>query len=62
MEEASYYFEQAMRARRLATGMTRRDIREKLLRLAEEYDEVAKDIAQGARVRHPELLRRGAQI
>lgn len=58
MEEASYYLEQAMRARRLAAEINRPDIREKLLRLAEQYSEIAEDIARGARARHPELLRR----
>lgn len=58
MEEASYYLEQAMRARRLAGEINRADIRETLLRLAEQYSELAEDIARGVGARHPELLRR----
>jgi hypothetical protein len=52
-----HYREQAERARRLSTHHGE-EIRERLLHLAQCYDEVADDLLAGARVRHPEFLRR----
>jgi len=56
MEEISYYLEQAARARRLSAETAQAGIRERLARLAQQYDQLADDIQQGAvDVRHPEL-------
>jgi len=56
MEEISYYLEQAARARRLSAETAQAEIRERLARLAQQYDQLADDIQQGAvDVRHPEL-------
>lgn len=57
MQEPSYYRQQAERARRLARSSTRGDIEEQLLRMAQEYEELAEDLDSGAiEIRHPELL------
>jgi hypothetical protein len=56
MQDAEYYREQAARARRLARG-ARRDIEEMLSRVAEDYDDLAEDLENGAiEIRHPELM------
>jgi len=56
MEEISYYLEQAARARRLSAETAQAEIGERLARLAQQYDQLADDIQQGAvDVRHPEL-------
>jgi hypothetical protein len=59
MEEASYYREQVIRARRLALESRQTDIRQALELLAQQYRDVAEDIERGAAVvRHPDLRRR----
>ena len=59
MQAASYYREQAMRARRLLSETADIEIRERLARLAQQYDELADDLQLGAaEIRHPELLNR----
>jgi hypothetical protein len=57
MRDAAYYREQAERARRLADGVPgHSDVQNSLRDMAQNYDEVAEDIEQGAaEVRHPEL-------
>lgn len=52
-----HYREQAERARRLS-GHHGEEIRQRMLQLAQCYDEVAEDLVTGSPVRHPEFLRR----
>ena len=52
-----HYREQADRARRLSTHHGD-EVRQRLLQLAQCYDEVADDLVAGSPVRHPEFLRR----
>jgi hypothetical protein len=55
--ESSYYWEQALRARRLAQAITDQYARIKLERLAADYADIAEDIETGtAEIRHRELL------
>lgn len=57
MESASYYREQADRARRIASIIHQPDAIKLLRQFAEDYDSVAEDLENGAvEVRHPELL------
>jgi alkanesulfonate monooxygenase SsuD/methylene tetrahydromethanopterin reductase-like flavin-dependent oxidoreductase (luciferase family) len=57
MRDASYYREQAERARRLARSVTVRDTEELLLRVAKDYEDLAVDLENGAiEIRHPELM------
>ena len=54
---AGYYREQAEHARRMARLMHQPDINQTLLRMAEDFEDVAYDLETGAvDVRHPELL------
>jgi len=56
MEDAAYYRDQAARARRLARG-GRTDVEEMLSRVAQDYDDLAEDLENGAiEIRHPELM------
>jgi len=48
MNESSYYREQAVRARRLASAVTDQDARVKLEQLAANYSDIADDLEQGA--------------
>ena len=57
MQEASYYRDQASRARRLARGVTDREVADQLARTAEDYDDIAEDLERGIiEVRHRELM------
>lgn len=57
MQEASYYREQAERARRLANATTDRDAAAQLAKMAEDYLDIAEDLERGLiDVRHRELL------
>ena len=57
MHDASYYREQAERARRLAGGHLDAKTREALQQVALDYSEIAEDLEQGAvEVRHPDLM------
>jgi hypothetical protein len=57
MHKPAYYREQAARARRLAGSVTIRDLEALLLRVAEDYDDIAVDLENGAvEVRHPERM------
>ena len=57
MHPPSYYREQAEHARRLASLMHQSDISEMLHRMAQDFDDIACDLENGAvDVRHPELL------
>ena len=57
MRDASYYREQARRARRLARSVTVRETEELLLRVAQDYEDLAVDLENGAiELRHPELM------
>ena len=56
MHEPTYYREQADRARRLAR-QTVSDICAMLLEVAQDFDEVAEDLENGAvEIRHPERM------
>ena len=58
MRTLSYYRNQAERARRLARSVTDRDegVKAILSHVAQEYEELAEDLAGGAvEIRHPEL-------
>ena len=58
MHEALHYRHQAERARRLARAVTHRDVEALLSQMAQEYDDIATDLENGAiDVRHPELMR-----
>jgi hypothetical protein len=57
MQDRSYYREQAERAQRLARSQTNREIEGLLLRMAQDYEDLAVDLENGAiEIRHPELL------
>jgi hypothetical protein len=57
MQEASYYRQETERARRLARSITRGDVEEQLLRMAQEYDDIAEDLDNRAiQIRHPERM------
>ena len=57
MHDPTYYREHAARARRLARSITNGEAERMLLRMAEEYEDVAEDLEAGAiEVRHPELM------
>jgi hypothetical protein len=58
MQQSSYYRQQSERARRLALDQTSREAAGHLIRLAQQFEEVAEDIEAGsAKIRHPDLLR-----
>jgi hypothetical protein len=58
MDRASYYREQADHARRLAEMTWQDDLEALLLRVAQDYDEIAVDLEAGAsEIRHAELFR-----
>jgi hypothetical protein len=57
MHPASYYRERAERTRRIARLMHQPDIAETLLRMVQDFEDIAYDLETGAvDVRHPELL------
>ena len=57
MQDPSYYREQAERAQRLARSQTNREVEGLLLRMAQDYEDLAEDLENGAiEIRHPELL------
>lgn len=57
MHPPRYYREQAEHARRAARLMHQPDITEALLRIAQDFEDIAYDLESGAvDVRHPELL------
>src|ERR1043166_3244095 len=57
MENAPYYRGQAERARRLAHSLTNREVEALLERIAQDYDDIAVDLENGAiEVRPPELM------
>jgi hypothetical protein len=57
MHAPEYYREQAQHARRLASMVHQRDVRDTLRKTAQDFDEIAYDLEIGAvEVRHPELL------
>jgi len=57
MHDASYYREQAERARRLAAAVTDRETAAALSRAARDFEDIAVDLERGAvEVRHPELM------
>ena len=57
MHRASYYRDQAERARRLARAQTQHETRAVLLGVAQDYDELAEDLEDEAtEIRHPELM------
>lgn len=57
MQSASYYRDQAARARRLLKSVNQPEIEELLKRLARDYDHIAVDLEKGAiTIVHPELL------
>jgi hypothetical protein len=54
MENAPYYRGQAERARRLAHSLTNREVEAVLERVAQDYEDIAVDLENGAiEVRHP---------
>lgn len=57
MQRASYYREQADRARRLAREQTHHETKALLQRVAQDYDDIAEDLESGAvEIRHSEIL------
>ena len=57
MQDPPYYHEQAERAQRLARSQTNREVEGLLLRMAQDYEDLAEDLENGAiEIRHPELL------
>lgn len=57
MHDATYYREQASRARRLARQLHPRDESALLSQMASDYDDVAEDLETGAvEIRHRELM------
>jgi hypothetical protein len=57
MQDANYYREHAERARRLARSVTKGDVEQQLLQMAEEYDRLVVDLEKGAiEIRKPEQM------
>jgi hypothetical protein len=57
MYEASYYRQQAQKAKRLAGMVHQPKVRDALNRTARDYEEIAYDLESGAvEIRHPEML------
>jgi hypothetical protein len=57
MQTVAYYLEQAERAERLAGLVTDGEVAAQLRKTAEDYRDIAEDIAKGAiEIRHPELM------
>jgi hypothetical protein len=57
MQDASYYRREAGRARRLARSITNRETEAMLIRMAEDYEDIAVDLETGAvEIRHPDLM------
>ncbi len=57
MKDAAYYRECAAHARRLADTAYRGGLREFLRDMAQDYDDIAVDLENGAiEIRHPELM------
>jgi hypothetical protein len=57
MNDATYCRERAAQARRLAETMHQRDVCETLREMAQDYEDIAADLENGAvELRHPELM------
>jgi len=57
MQDATYYRDQADRARRLARQLHQRDAIDLLSQMARDYEDVATDLESGAiDIRHPDLM------
>ncbi|HZU89235.1 MAG TPA: hypothetical protein VE993_08260 [Stellaceae bacterium] len=57
MRDAAYYRECAAHARRLAETMYQGEVRKVLCTMAQDYDEIAEDLENGAiEIRHPDLM------
>jgi hypothetical protein len=57
MHNHQYYRGQAARARRLSALSYQRELVDLLARVAEDYDDIADDLENGAiTIRHPELM------
>jgi hypothetical protein len=58
MDREAYYRDMAARARRAAEHAYQQEIFDVLVLLAQDYDEVAADLRDGAaNMRHPELMK-----
>ena len=58
LRDADYFRHRAEQTRRISLLMWQPGVRKTLLDLAQDYEELAEDLAQGITVRHPELLQR----
>jgi len=57
MQDRAYYREQAKRARRLATDVANVAVAEMLRRLADDFDDIATDLQNGAvEINHPSRM------
>jgi len=57
MKDAAFYRERAARVRWLAEIMYQQDVCEILHDMAQDYDDIAEDLENGAiEIRHPELM------
>jgi hypothetical protein len=57
MHDRMYYRSQAEKARRLARAQSNPETEELLLRAAQDYDDIAEDLENGAiDIRHPERM------
>jgi hypothetical protein len=56
MENVPHYREQAERTRRLARAIVDPEVKRRLNRLAQDYDEIAEDLKAGGEIRHPDLM------
>jgi hypothetical protein len=57
MQTPQYYRHEAARAQRLANAINHPEVRDTLLKMAKDYDELAMDLETGGiEIRHPELL------
>ena len=57
MHDARYYRDEAARARRVVKATNHAEARDSLLKMAEDYDDIAEDLESGAvEIRHAELM------
>jgi hypothetical protein len=57
MQVPSYYLEQAEKADRLSSLVTDKAMAEELLKMAQDYRDIVRDLQNGAiEIRHPELM------
>jgi len=62
MYEATYYRQQAARARRLGEHTFKAELSEMLASAARDFDEIAEDLEKGAvEIRHPDLMPQAQQ-